>query len=118
MERAIIWLKCAAMNDPVRPVIKKQAVIGWEAKDRKVDLVIDSSLKGSELLLRMKGWVTGDVVLATGLFEKHGRLKILDNTDLVIETPDMEHLELLEKALTDTFQGEIWIELIKRNKLI
>ena len=55
MERAMLWFKCAAMHDPVRPVIKTQAAIGWEAKNRQVDLVIEGPLKGDELLKRMNG---------------------------------------------------------------
>ena len=38
MERAMLWFKCAAMHDPVRPVIKKQAQIGWEAKKKRKKL--------------------------------------------------------------------------------
>ena len=54
MERAMLWFKCAAMHDPVRPVLKQPAVIGWEAKQRQVDLVIERSFQGEELLSRMK----------------------------------------------------------------
>jgi hypothetical protein len=34
----MLWFKCAAMHDPVRPVIKQAADIGWEAKQRQIDL--------------------------------------------------------------------------------
>ena len=51
MERAMLWFKCAAMHDPVRPVIKQPAVIGWEAKQRQIDLVIERSFKGEEAWL-------------------------------------------------------------------
>jgi hypothetical protein len=50
MQRAMLWFKCAAVHDPVRPVVKKPATIGWEAKQRQVDLVIERSFKGDELL--------------------------------------------------------------------
>jgi len=72
MQRAMLWFKCAAMHDPVRPVLKQPAVIGWEAKQRQVDLVIERAFKGAELLRRMKGWVTVDVEHAIELAEKHG----------------------------------------------
>ena len=45
MERAMLWFKCAAVHDPVRPVVKKPAVIGLEAKQRQVDLVIERSFE-------------------------------------------------------------------------
>jgi hypothetical protein len=34
------------MHDPVTPTIVKPAVIGWEAKDRRVDLTIDRAFQG------------------------------------------------------------------------
>lgn len=68
MERAMLWFKCAAMHDPVRPVIKHPVVIGWEAKQRQIDLVIERSFKGEELLRRMQGWFTVDVIRRSILF--------------------------------------------------
>lgn len=118
MERAIIWFKCAAAHDPVRPVVKQTAKIGWVAKERKVDLTIDSSLKGEELLKRMKGWFTEDVQKATDVFIQYGKLKILDESDLVIETDDMVQMEHLMDQLKDEFDQDVWVELIKRQKLI
>jgi hypothetical protein len=88
MERAMLWFKCAAVHDPVRPVVKKPAVIGWEAKQRQVDLVIERSFEGDELLSRMKGWVTADVNKVTEIVRQHGQLKTLDDYDLVVETRD------------------------------
>ncbi|MBW2116206.1 MAG: hypothetical protein JRH04_15605, partial [Deltaproteobacteria bacterium] len=61
MIKAKLWFRCAAMHDPTTPIIVKPAVIGWEAKERNVDLTIERAFKGDELVLRMKGWVTVDV---------------------------------------------------------
>ncbi len=58
MERAKLWFKCAAKDDPVRPLIKQGAIIGWDAKQRQVDLVLERSFKGKKLLRRMKSWFT------------------------------------------------------------
>ncbi len=117
MERAMLWFKCAAMHDPVRPVIKKQAVIGWEAKNRQVDLVIDGPLKGDELLKRMNGWFTADVYKALEIFKLYGKLKVLDDYDLVVETEDMAQMESLSKNLAEVFQEEAWIEHVPRKRL-
>ena len=76
MLRARVWLTCAAMLDPVSPVLTQPCRIGWEAKKRQVDLEIERPLKGAELLGRMKGWVTVDVAKANEIFAKHGRLKL------------------------------------------
>jgi len=118
MERAMLWFKCAAMQDPVRPVIKRQAVVGWEAKNRKVDLTIEGPLKGDELLKRMNGWFTADVYEAVEIFRQYGKLKVLDDVDLVVETNGMDEMEQLKKHLTDVFQGEVWVEPMSRKKLI
>ncbi len=117
MERALIWFKCAAAHDPVRPVVKQQAQIGWKAKERKVDLTIDHTLSGEEMLLRMKGWFTADVVKAADIFKQHGRLKILDESDLVIETKDSNGMDSLSQNLARTFDHDVWVEIINRQKL-
>ena len=57
----MLWFKCAAMHDPVRPVLKRQAALGWEAKERQVDTVIERPMKAEDMLHRMKGWFTADV---------------------------------------------------------
>jgi hypothetical protein len=117
MERAMLWFKCAAMHDPVRPVVKKPAVIGWEAKQRRVDLVIERPFKGEELLARMKGWVTADVQQAIDIIRQFGRLKTLDDCDLVVETQSREEMESLSSKLSETFGQEVWIEPIQKNRL-
>jgi hypothetical protein len=118
MERALLWFKCAAMHDPVRPVIRKPAVIGWEAKQRRVDLVIERPLRGGELVYRMKGWVTADVKTVVEHIEKFGRLKILDDYDLIVETESTVQMESISAALKEAFNDEVWIELIeKKSKL-
>lgn len=117
MERALIWFKCAAMHDPVRPVLKRPAEVGWEARQRDVALTIERSFKGDELLLRMKGWVTADVVQAIDLVNRHGRLKLLDDYHLVVEAEDMGALDALSAALSERFGEEVWIEIMAKQRL-
>jgi hypothetical protein len=74
------------MHDPVTPIVVQPAVVGWEAKKRKVDLTIERAFKGDELVLRMKGWVTADVQKVIDVVKGHGFLKVLDDRDLVVET--------------------------------
>jgi hypothetical protein len=115
MERATIWFKCAAMHDPVRPVMKKPALIGWAAKNRNVQMTMERSFKGDELLLRMKGWVTADVEEAVEILKQFGRLVLLDESDLVLEARKMADLDILSARLKEVFDEEVWIELIPRN---
>lgn len=111
MIRAKLWFRCAAMHDPVTPVMVKPAVVGWEAKQRQVDLTIERPFKGDELVLRMKGWVTTDVKKVIEVVKKHGFLKVLDDRELVVEFGREEDYKSLEKDLLDNFQDQVNIEL-------
>lgn len=113
MLRARIWLTCAAMLDPVSPVLVQPCRIGWEAKKRQVDLEIERPLKGSELLARMKGWVTVDVAKANEIFAKHGRIKLLDDRELVVECEGPSQLVDLEAELAAAFGGQVTLEYEK-----
>ncbi len=111
MIRAKLWFRCAAMHDPVTPALIQPAVIGWEAKQRRVDLQIERAFNGDELVRRMKGWVTVDPNQAIEIVNRFGRLKVLDDRELVIEFEKMEDFQGLEKALGEVFGGEVNIEL-------
>jgi hypothetical protein len=111
MIRAKLWFKCAAMHDPVTPILIQPALIGWEAKQRRVDLQIERAFNGEELVRRMKGWVTVDPNKAISIVNRFGILKVLDDQELVIEFEKMEDFQNLEKALGEAFGGEVSIEL-------
>ena len=112
MIRAKLWFRCAAMHDPVTPIIVKPAVIGWDAKKRQVDLTIERAFKGDELVLRMKGWVTADVKTTLELIKRHGSLKVLDDRDLVVETETEDDYNSLEQDLVEHFQDQVTLERI------
>jgi hypothetical protein len=85
MIRAKLWFRCAAMHDPVTPMVVQPALIGWEAKKRRVELQIERAFSGEELVRRMKGWVTADPSKVIEVVERFGKLKVLDDRELVIE---------------------------------
>ena len=115
MIRAKLWFRCAAMHDPVTPVVVQPALIGWEAKKRKVDLTIERAFNGEELVRRMKGWVTVDPSRVIDTVNRFGRLKVLDDRELVIELEKMEEFENLQKALGENFGNEVNAErIVKR----
>jgi len=114
MIRAKLWFRCAAMHDPVTPIIVQPALIGWEAKKRKVELTIERAFNGEELIKRMKGWVTVDPIKVTDIVKKYGRIKVLDDKELVIEFDKIENFEKLNKELEDNFGTEVNAELIKK----
>lgn len=114
MIRAKLWFRCAAMNDPVSPVILQPAIIGWEGKRRKVELTIERSFDGEELLKRMKGWITVNPLKVIEEIKPFGRLKVLDDRDLVVEFEKEEELESFKKVLKEKFNEEVELEIIKK----
>jgi len=112
MIRARLWFRCAAMHDPVTPIVVRPAVIGWEAKKRKVDLTIERAFKGDELVLRMKGWVTVDVKKAIEVVTRWGYLKVLDERDLVVEMEAEEDFKALNRELLEGFGDQLDLERI------
>ncbi len=102
------------MHDPVTPIILQPAVIGWEAKKRKVGTQIERSFNGDELVQRMKGWITVDPKKAIEVVNRYGRLKVLDDRELVVEAEEVRDLQNLQKAVEETFSGEVDIEVLSK----
>jgi hypothetical protein len=114
MIRAKIWFRCAVVHDPVCPVVVRPGLISWEAKYRQVDLVIERAFKGDELVRRMKGWITVDPAKVIEIVGQFGRLKILDDQELVIEMEDEASFEGLKKSIDEAFGDQVDVELIKK----
>ena len=112
MIRAKLWFTCAAMYDPVTPIIVKPSVLGWKAKRRDVELTIERSFTGKELVLRMKGWVTTDVKHVIEVIEPYGYLKVLDGEDLVVEMESEEDYEKVTSALKEKFGDQVFLERV------
>jgi hypothetical protein len=118
MIRAKLWFRCAAMHDPVTPMVVQPALVGWEAKKRRVDLTIERAFSGEELALRMKGWVTTDPKQVIEVVKLYGRLKVLDDRELVIELEKEADFQSLQDDLAAAFGGEVDIEQVqKRSKI-
>jgi hypothetical protein len=114
MIRGKLWFRCAAMHDPVTPMVVQPALIGWEAKQRRVELLIERSFNGEELVRRMKGWITADPAKVIEIVNRFGRLKLLDDKELVIEAEKVEDFQSLQKALQETFGNEVEAEVIRK----
>lgn len=112
MRHVKIWFRCAVVHDPVSPIIARPAIIGWEAKYRHIDLTIERTFKGDELLRRMKGWITVDPERIIELVSQFGRLKVLDDRELVIEMEDRTSFDNLKQNLFSAFGDEVDVELI------
>ena len=114
MIRAKIWFRCAAMHDPVTPVVLQPAVIGWEAKKRRVGTQIERSFNGEELVHRMRGWITVDPRKVIEVIKRYGILKVLDERELVVEFERTEDISKLQQALQETFEGEVDVEALSK----
>jgi hypothetical protein len=112
MIRAKLWFRCAAMHDPVTPIVLQPAVIGWEAKKRSVGTQIERAFNGEELVRRMKGWITVDPNKVIEVVNRYGRLKVLDDRELVVEGENTEDFQKLQEALNEAFGQEVDVELI------
>jgi hypothetical protein len=100
------------MHDPVTPIIVRSAVIGWDAKERDVELTITRAFKGDELVMRMKGWVTVDVKQVIEVVKKYGFLKVLDERDLVVDVETETEFEKLSGELKKVFKDQLNLERI------
>ena len=112
MIRGRIWFRCAGAFNPVTPVIIKPAIIGWKTPQGRdpMNFAIERAFNGEELLRRMKGWVTADVRLVITIVNRHGRLKILDEQDLFVETETEEDFEHLKRDLLDGLREHVALE--------
>lgn len=114
MIRAKIWFRCAAMHDPVTPIVLQPAIIGWEAKKRKVGTQIERAFNGDELVRRMKGWITVDPDKVIEVVSQYGRLKVLDERELVVEVEKSEDIQRLQKKVQEAFEGEVDVEPVSK----
>jgi hypothetical protein len=100
------------MHDPVTPIIVQPAVISWDAKQRDVDLTIERAFNGDELVMRMIGWVTADVKKVIEIINNYGRLKVLDERDLVVEVETEKDYEELNTKLFEYFKDQLDLEKV------
>jgi hypothetical protein len=101
--------RCRIYHDPVAPVLKAPAEIGWEAWFRRIDLVTPRNLKGRELLMRTRGWWTVEPSEIAPVVEAHGRLVVGEKGELLVELTDQEAVEALSKLLAERFGDQVFL---------
>jgi hypothetical protein len=109
MLRLRLFGRCRIYHDPVAPVLKEPAQIGWTAWFREIDLVTPRRLKGRELLSRTRGWWTVDPEQVLPVVEAHGRLAVGEEGELLVELPDTEAAEALSASLRERFQEQVFL---------
>lgn len=109
MIRTRLFGRCRIYHDPVSPVLKAPAQIGWVAWFRSIDLVTPQPLKGEELLKRTRGWWTVEPNEIAEVVKQFGRLVVGDGGELMVELPDENAADALSKALAERFGDQVQI---------
>jgi hypothetical protein len=109
MIRLRLFGRCRIYHDPVSPVLRTSAEIGWDAWFRRIDLVTPRRLKGRELLLRTRGWWTVEPDDVAEVLEAHGRLVVGEKGELMIELSDQSAVEALSSSLSKRFGDQVFL---------
>ncbi|QTA89728.1 hypothetical protein [Desulfonema magnum] len=107
MIRLRLFGRCRIYNDPVAPVLKAPAEIGWDSWFRSIDLVTPRKFKGRELLLRTRGWWTEEPSEVLEVVEAHGKLVVGEKGELMVEFENQQGAENLSAALSDRFGDQV-----------
>ena len=99
MIRLRLFGRCRIYHDPVSPVLKAPAQIGWAARFRTIDLVTPRK--------RTRGWwtVEPDEVLET--VEAHGTLALGAKGELMVEFMDRKAADTLAASLSEKFGDQV-----------
>ena len=109
MLRLRLFGRCRIYHDPVSPVLRAPAQIGWQAWFRDIDLVTPRRLKGKELLLRTRGWWTVEPLEVAEVIEPCGRLVVGEKGELLVELEDRKQADRLSSALAERFGDQVFL---------
>ena len=99
--------RCRIYHDPVSPVLKSPAEIGWDAMFRTIDLVTPRRLKGRELLMRTRGWWNVEPSEILNIIEEHGKLVVGEKGELMVEFTDQKSADNLSSSLSERFGDQV-----------
>ena len=109
MIRLRLFGRCRIYHDPVSPVLKEPAQIGWSSWFRDIDLVTPRKLKGKELLMRTRGWWTVEPTLVTDVVEQYGKLMVGEKGELMVELKNEDAAAKLSISLNENFKDQVFI---------
>ena len=109
MIRLRLFGRCRIYHDPVSPVLRSPAQIGWDAWFRSIDLVTPRRLKGKELLLRTQGWWTVEPTKIADIVEAYGKLVVGEKGELMVEFENQKAVETLSEDLSERFGDQVLI---------
>jgi len=105
--RLRLFGRCRIYHDPVAPVMREPAQIGWPAWFRTIDLVTPQKLKGEELLRRTRGWWTVEPGDVSEVVRPFGRLVVGDGGELMVEFESQDKVDGLIEALEKRFGDQV-----------
>ena len=109
MIRLRLFGRCRIYHDPVSPVLKEPAKIGWTAWFRTIDLETPRRLKGRELILRTRGWWTAEPTEVLEVVEEHGSLVVGEKGELMVEFKEQGDIDGLSSALKARFGEQVML---------
>lgn len=109
MIRLRLFGRCRIYHDPVSPVLRAPAQVGWDAWFRSIDLVTPQKLKGEELLKRTKGWWIVEPKDVAEVVKRHGRIVVGEGGELMVEFSDGNAAEALSNELRQRFGDQVLI---------
>jgi hypothetical protein len=107
MTRLRLFGRCRIYHDPVSPVLRAPAQVGWDAWFRTIDLTTPQPLKGEELLRRTRGWWTVEPSEVAPIVKRYGRLVVGEQGELMVEFADEDAVEALTGALKESFGDQV-----------
>lgn len=107
MIRLRLFGRCRIYHDPVTPVLRAPAQVGWDAWFRRIDLVTPRRLKGRELLMRTRGWWTVEPSKVAEAVEAHGRLVLGEQGELMVQFEDEKAMDALSADLLNRFGDQV-----------
>lgn len=107
MIRLRLFGRCRIYHDPVSPVLRAPAQVGWDGWFRTIDLVTPRHFKGRELLMRTRGWWTVEPEDVERVVSGHGRLVLGEGGELMVECDHHEDLQALTDHLAEKFGNEV-----------
>ena len=109
MIRLRLFGRCRIYHDPVSPVLKAPAEIGWASWFRDIDLITPRKLKGKELLMRTRGWWSAEPERVAEVVEKFGNLVVGKQGELMVEMENEATAESLSLALSKEFDNQVQV---------
>lgn len=107
MIRLRLFGRCRIYHDPVSPILREPARIGWTAWFRTIDLVTDQPLKGEELLRRTRGWWTVEPETVAEVVKQHGHLVVGEAGELMVEFKNQKAALALAEDLKSRFADQV-----------